>query len=322
MIVLTAVLIVALLMVASVRPYRSELSDFELQRRCEEQDEAALLGWRRQELLADVVTLRRLIEVALVVPIVSLLVAEYGLSIGILAGIVVAATYPALASLTLIRAVPQILYRRYELWLLETVESMRGFIRLLRRGSDEREVSPAAASRQELQHIIELSKDAISPEECQIITSAFDYKGKLVKDYMTPRSKMEVIGAHEMLGPLVLDDLHKTGHSHFPVLDGDIDHIVGILHLHNLLNLTKKDTVTVDQVMEPKVLYIHEDQTLDEALSTCIKHRRHLLVVVNSAKETVGVITIEDAVVELVGREIIDEHDDHDNLDKVAQRKS
>lgn len=74
--------------------------------------------------------------------------------------------------------------------------------------------------------------------------------------------------------------------------------------------------------MEPKVLYIHEDQTLDDALATCIKHRRHLLVVVNESKETVGVITIEDAVEQLIGREITEKYDDHDNLAEVAGRKS
>lgn len=322
MIVLIVVLLMTLLMVASIRPYRSELSDFELQRRCEEQDDEALLNWRRQELFADVTTLRRLLEMTLVVLIVSLLAVEYGLVVGMLSGIVVAVTYPALAWLALVRALPQIVYRRYELWVLDTVESIRGFTKLLRRRSDEREVSQAAASRQELQRIIELSSDVMQPDERKVITGAFDYADKLVKDYMTPRSQMEVIGAHEMLGPLVLDDLHKTGHSHFPVLDGDIDHIVGMLHLHNLLTLTKKETMMVKDVMEPKVLYIHEDQTLDEALSTCIKHRRHLLVVVNDSEDTVGVITIEDAVEQLIGREIVDTNDDHDSLMSVAKRKN
>jgi CBS domain containing-hemolysin-like protein len=72
--------------------------------------------------------------------------------------------------------------------------------------------------------------------------------------------------------------------------------------------------------MEPKVLYIHEEQPLNDALSACIKHRRHLLVVINEFRETVGVITIEDAVEQLIGRKIVDEFAEHDDLRKVAER--
>lgn len=322
MIVLITALYITLLMVASIRPYHGELSEFELQRRCAEDDKAALLDWRRQDLLSDVVTWRRLVELVLLVLMASILAVDFGLAVALIGGVLISVTYPVISSWGLIRALPQMLYGRYELTVLETLESIRGFTKLISRRSGASQKDPAAVSRQELQHIIGSSSDVMRPDEARIVSGAFDFYAKLVKDYMTPRSKMEVIGAHEMLGPLVLDDLHKTGHSHFPVLDGDIDHIVGLLHLHNLLTITKKETATVQDVMEPKVLYIHEDQTLDDALATCIKHRRHLLVVVNESKETVGVITIEDAVEQLIGREITEKYDDHDNLAEVAGRKS
>lgn len=323
MIVLTVVLILALLMVASIQPLRSELSEFELQRRCEAGDKAALHDWRRKELYAEVNTLRRLVEMSLLVLVVILLAVEYPLWVSVLVGIGIAITYPAVASLAVVRMLPQMLYARYETRLFDVIESLRGFTKVFRRRSfGQGEADDSLASRDELRHVIDRSADLMLSDERKIVVGAFEFADKLVKDYMTPRSRMEAIGAHEMLGPLVLDDLHKTGHSHFPVLDGDLDHIVGMLHLHNLLTLTKKETATVKDVMEPKVLFIHEQQTLDDALGTCIKYRRHLLVVVNEYRETVGVITIEDAVKQLIGREVSDNYDDHDSVVKVAGRKS
>ncbi len=313
-------LIIVLLLVAAVRPRSSQLSDFELQRLCEEKDQQALFDWRRQQLLADVGTWRRILEMLLLVVVVGLLIIRYQPGLGIGLGLLLALIYPVVAAWGLVRALPQRIYDRYEVAILDAVESISGLTKLLRRHDPANREEPLPASRQELQYIISRSADLLESDERKIIAGAFDFADKLVKDYMTPRSSMEVIGANEMLGPLVLDDLHKTGHSHFPVLDGDIDHIVGILHLHNLLVLTKKETVTVREAMEPKVLFIHEDQTLNEALSACIKYRRHLLVVVNEFRETVGVITIEDAVKQLLGREIVDQYDDHDNLQKVAER--
>jgi CBS domain containing-hemolysin-like protein len=160
----------------------------------------------------------------------------------------------------------------------------------------------------------------LTRDERLTLKSTLHFEDKLVRDYMTPRSVMEAIGRYEMLGPLVLDGLHKTGHSHFPVFEGDIDHIVGMLHIHTLFNLQEKKTRTVQDVMEPRVLYIHEEQTLGQALAACIKHRRHLLVVINGFRETVGVITIEDAVEQMIGRKIVDEFDQHDDLRSVAER--
>lgn len=57
---------------------------------------------------------------------------------------------------------------------------------------------------------------------------------------MTPRNVLETIGKDEVIGPLMLDELHRTGHSRFPVIDGDIDHVIGVLHIKELLTLREK----------------------------------------------------------------------------------
>ena len=149
--------------------------------------------------------------------------------------------------------------------------------------------------------------------------AVLDFKEKKVSDYMTPRSVVDTIGVSELLGPLVLDDLHKTGHSHFPVIDGDIDHIVGMLHIQNLFALKNRESLSVREVMDTQVFYIREDQSLDKALGACIKKRRSLLVVVNQYRETVGVITVEDIIEQLIGRKIIDQFDEYDDLRAVAE---
>lgn len=320
MFVLIIFLILALLIVASVRPRRSDLSEFELGRRCEEQDEAALLDWRREELLADVGTWRRLTEMFLMVVVIVALTVEYGALVGASIGLSLVLVYPVTASLSAIRAFPQRLYDRYELKILDFAESTGGFTKLFRRHVSTTKTSYKAASRPELQHVITESADVLKPDERKLFVGAFDFADKLVKDYMTPRSMMEAIGAHEMLGPLVLDDLHKTGHSHFPVLDGDIDHIVGTLQINNLLLLSQKKSQTVQDVMDPQVFYIHENQTLSEVLSACIKKRRHLLVVINDFRETMGVITIEDAIEQLIGQKIIGQFDQYDDIRAVAAK--
>jgi CBS domain containing-hemolysin-like protein len=70
--------------------------------------------------------------------------------------------------------------------------------------------------------------------------------------------------------------------------------------------------------MDPKVYYIHEDQTLEHALAAFLKTHHHLFVVVNEYRETVGILCLEDVIEALLGRKIVDEFDAHDDLRAVA----
>ena len=73
--------------------------------------------------------------------------------------------------------------------------------------------------------------------------------------------------------------------------------------------------------MEVGVNYIHEDQTLNHALSAFLRTHHHLFIVINKSRETVGLLTLNDVIQQMIGRKIIDEFDSHDNLVAVAMRK-
>lgn len=137
---------------------------------------------------------------------------------------------------------------------------------------------------------------------------------------MTPRAVVDTVNKKDLLGPLTLDTLYKTGHSRLPVMDGDIDHIVGVLHIQDLLKVSVDNTPTAEQAMEQRVYYIREDHTLDRALAAFLRTHHHLFVVINAYRETVGVMTLEDVMEALLGHKIIDEFDAHDNLRAVAAR--
>lgn len=320
MIILIVIAIILLCAVAGIVPRRSQLSEFELQRRLEGDQPGSMLEWQRRELYVEVMTLRRIAVAFLLVVSSALIIARFGWLWGLIGAFMLTLLYNRGAAFGPLRRFVQSQYDRREAGLLQWLDRHRSWVKPFS-GSADNITDPLLASRQELIHLVDNADASIlSKDEKKMIRGSLGFADKQVREYMTPRSVMEVIGVNELLGPLVLDDLHKTGHSHFPVLDGDIDHIVGMLHLHNILNVVKQRSVTVGDVMEPKVLFIHEEQTLGEALSACIKYRRHLLVVINEFRETTGVITIEDAVEQLIGQKIIDENDNHEDLRAVAAR--
>ena len=320
LVLLLVVIILALVLVAAVRPVHSEFSVFELERRTEAGDKAAADALRRERLLSDVVSLLRLKASLLLVVFVVVSVATLGWLIGIIISVVVAFEYGAFARLGLFKKWADKIYVRYESHLLHFVEKFAGVMRFIRSVSPEPSLA-RLSSKQELGHLVAQSSGVLSIDEKKLITNGIGFDERQVREIMTPKSMIDSIGKRELLGPLVLDDLHKKGHSRFPVINGDIDHVVGMLHVQDLLTLDGgRRSTTVEKAMEQRVFYIHESQSLQHALAAFLKTHHQLFIVVNEFRETVGLLSLEDVVEALLGRKIIDEFDAHEDLRAVASR--
>jgi len=81
---------------------------------------------------------------------------------------------------------------------------------------------------------------------------------------------------------------------------------------------TRKHSKTVHEAMARDVYFVNEQQALDHVLNAFIRTKRHLFIVINEFKETTGIITIEDIIEEIMGREIVDEFDKYDDMREVA----
>lgn len=320
MVILLVVVFALLLFVAAVRPVRSTMSRFELERRSSAGDVAAVGVLRREGLLGDVISLQRALEALLLVITVVLAVSTFGWFLGIVIAVFVALEYGAIARLATIHTQAQKLYDRYETSLLHYLEKFPFVARLLRSVSLESVSHTQLDSREELQHLVADTGALLTADERKLILHSLQFNTRQVGEIMTPKGMISSIGKKELLGPLVLDDLHKTGHSRFPVIDKDIDHVVGMLHIQDLLTLEARRSETAEKAMEPRVFYIREDQSLQHALSAFLRTHHHLFVVVNEFRETVGLVSLEDVIEALLGRKIIDEFDAHDDLRTVAMR--
>ncbi len=321
LVILTVVVFILLLIVAGAHPLAGPMSFFELDRRAVKGDEVAKRMLRREQLLVDVMSLQKVLVALLFVVTILLCVTTFGWLVGIIAAVVVAIEYGAVAHLSFIAKQSQKLYSRAEPAILRVIEEFPWIFAVIRNvPQDSRNVNAQIDSKEELQHLITQSGVILSPDEKRLIVHGLSFSDRLVSSVMTPRSVIDSIGRTEFLGPLALDSLHKTGHSRLPVVAGDIDHVVGILQIQSLLTLDNKRSVTAEKAMDPRVFYIREDQTLQHALAAFLRTHHHLLIVINEFRETVGLITLEDAIEALLGRKIIDEFDAHDDLRAVALR--
>jgi magnesium and cobalt transporter len=175
-------------------------------------------------------------------------------------------------------------------------------------------------SREELQRLIDQSTGVLTDDEKTLIVHGLSFADQRVESIMTPKSMIKSIKKSEFLGPLVLSEIHELGHSRLPVIGTDIDHVVGVLHLNDLLSLDVKQSVTAEKAMESKVFYISHDDTLEHALAAFIESRHHLFIVINDFRETVGLLTLENVIEALIGRKIVDEDDNHEDPRSIAEK--
>ncbi len=162
------------------------------------------------------------------------------------------------------------------------------------------------------------SDNQVDRQTLEIVEHTLQFADKKVSDILTPRRVVKAVSADDTIGPVLMTDLHKSGFSRFPTYEGKQDNIVGVLYLKDLVRA--KTGGTVAKVMSKQVCYVHEDQPLTEALDAILKTHQQLFIVVNSFEEYVGIVTIEDIMEEIVGKQIVDEFDQYEDLRAVAAK--
>lgn len=177
-------------------------------------------------------------------------------------------------------------------------------------GIEPREELSTVRSRPELMRLVRTSETegTLEKAEATLMHRAFRFGDKVAADALTPRTELVSIDV-EALGAELLDRSIATGLSRFPVTSGDVDHIVGVVHVKALLDLpfeARAAAVVSELMVDPYV--VPEQRDLAHLLLDMRQRRAHLAVVLDEYGGTAGIVTLEDLLEEIVG-EIDDEHD-------------
>lgn len=157
----------------------------------------------------------------------------------------------------------------------------------------------------------------LTPEELEIVQHALHFADRKVADVLTPRKQIKIIDADDTVGPILIDELHKTGQEAALVRETAKGPIIGFLQFKKF-NL--KSSGKVRDIMETSVYYLHEDDSLSEALHAFFVTNQSLFLVVNNAEDNVGIITVQTMLEELLGHIPGDDFDQYASLSSVAQR--
>lgn len=297
----------------------SELTEFELKRRASEGDEQAKSELVFRTIRPQVDAFRQVLMLLVTVLIIMLLVLVNNVLFAALFALAWLLLAEILASQHWFAQRAYKMSLRYQPQFVRGAERLGPFLRLLTdSGAIQSGDASAFYSKQELLAQIDADHRVLDKDEKLLIRQALTYQDRTVKDIMTPRSVVITVEANDTVGPVLLDRLHKSGHSRFPVTKGDLDHTEGILYLHSLVPLDPR-IKKVSDIMSDRVRYVHQDKPLDHILEAFLRTKCHLYMVVNEFEEVTGVVSIEDVLESLIGRKIVDEFDQYEDLRAVAK---
>ena len=166
-----------------------------------------------------------------------------------------------------------------------------------------------------------LRSGTLKQYEASVIQNVLALEKKSARDVMTPRPVVFTLGAQistrEAAG---MDELSK--HSRIPIFDVDQDDLVGVVHRRDVLAAVADDRfgLRLDKMMRP-LHFVVGSLPLDELLRTLLDRHQHLVAVIDEVGAFVGVVTLEDVLEELIGREIVDEFDEIPDLRAYAHQR-
>lgn len=198
----------------------------------------------------------------------------------------------------------------------------RGFINLLNKaanaivralGIEPADELASARSPQELSALVRHSSGAqgFDTSKVRILDRSLKFGDATAEDVMTPRSTVDTLETTDTALDLIRQ-AYESGHSRFPVVRGDLDETVGVVHVKDALTIpaSERATTTVESLARP-VPTVPESLEGDAVLNQVRRAGTQLVLVADEFGGTAGIVSIEDVVEEIVG-EVWDEHDNRD----------
>lgn len=158
----------------------------------------------------------------------------------------------------------------------------------------------------------------LKEDEAEMIGNIFEFGEKKAQDVMTHRKNIVAIECHTTVEE-AFDIILEENYSRYPVYNGDIDNIVGILHLRDLFKMYIDERNRVKTLLELRnqvlfhVSYIPETRNISLLFKSMQSKKVHMAVVVDEYGQTAGLVTMEDILEEIVGN-IFDEYDEEEEL--------
>lgn len=158
----------------------------------------------------------------------------------------------------------------------------------------------------------------LDSDEKRIIHGALQFSDRTIREIMTPRTVAYMLPADLDIGPNLLAEIKREGYSRIPLYGNSVDDIESFFHVRDLLGVSDGKLGEYGQ----DILRVQEHDKLDKIQNLMLSNKQHLAIVQNEFGVCTGLVTLEDILEEVIGREILDEDDEIADLRADARRKA
>ncbi|MBQ4119683.1 MAG: HlyC/CorC family transporter [Clostridia bacterium] len=185
-----------------------------------------------------------------------------------------------------------------------------GFVNLVSKIWEKKADDSETVSEEDFENIIDIVEDegVLDEEQCDLLQNALDFDEVLAYEIITHRVDMEALDIRDPY-EVNFRKCEETTYSRLPVYEDTTDNIIGILHLnHFYKKFVEKGKVNIRELLLP-VTFVHKTMPLPDVLEKMKENKCHMVVVLDEYGGTMGILTMEDVLEQLVG-EIFDESDE------------
>lgn len=186
-------------------------------------------------------------------------------------------------------------------WLLSRLTEM-----MLSRAATSADVTRVTSD--DLDYLIRVGarEGSIPADQAELLRGVVRFEDKIVRDIMVSQDRVTAIDLEWDL-ERIIRVARESGHSRMPVYEGDLDRIIGTLHIKSLVGARMDRPDAIRRLMR-RPMFVSESLLISDLLQRFKEERVHLAVVVDDGGHTVGVVTMEDVLEQIVGK-IFDESD-------------
>lgn len=204
---------------------------------------------------------------------------------------------------------PFIKFFKVLLWLPATMLlGIRKLIALCFKSKDGEEAAPQITEDEIITFVEEAELEgSIGEQESELIRSAVEFNDREAQEILTHRMDISAV-SDEMTEDEIGEIFAETGFSRLPVYKDTIDNIIGVIHHKDFYNKVKSGKASLSSMIKP-VISVHKTIKISDLLKMLQKEKTHIAVIADAYGGTLGIVTMEDIIEELVG-DIWDEHDE------------
>jgi CBS domain containing-hemolysin-like protein len=222
----------------------------------------------------------------------------------------------ALATASLLKAFYFVFYP--VIWALNSIANL--VLHILRiQPANEADLSH---SEEELRMLVDASQKHgyLDKMEGKLLDNVFEFSDRIASEVMIPRQDMVCIFIQDTFEE-ILEIVKKYGHTRYLLCDDDKDHVLGLVHLRDIIRLQEQSGTKEITQIKRDILAVPEGMPISHLVQRMRSQRTHMAVIVDEFGGSAGLVTLEDMLEELVG-EIYDEFEsEQPDIQKLAENE-